>query len=328
MGESYSQLDFDERIELDRLRDAGYSNRKIGRIMGRCHTTIGRELKRNSLPVAGYKPARAQVMSEARCERPCKLQRLSQLREHVHDRLAMGWSPEQIAGRLRRTKSCHTVSHETIYRYVYRKEIRCERLYRYLPHRKARRGLGYFKRQRAPIADERSIANRPQGVEKRKEFGHWEGDLVQFRTQRGAVLNVTERKTRFTLLSSRPNKRAADTGQAIVEQLINLPKEARRSITFDRGGEFASHQQMADKLGVDIWYCDPHSPWQRGMVENTNGILRRDMPRKTNIKDYSERDIEMIQHMLNSTPRKCLGYQTPEEAFIQNLNETNGALEL
>ena len=114
----------------------------------------------------------------------------------------------------------------------------------------------------------------------------------------------------------------------IVEQLINLPKEARRSITFDRGGEFASHQQMADKLGVDIWYCDPHSPWQRGMVENTNGILRRDMPRKTNIKDYSERDIEMIQHMLNSTPRKCLGYQTPEEAFIQNLNETNGALEL
>ena len=119
MGENYSQLDFDERIELDRLRDAGYSNRKIGRIMGRCHTTIGRELKRNSLPVAGYKPARAQVMSEVRRERPCKLQRLSQLRTHVHDHLAMGWSPEQIAGRLRRMGSCHTVSHETIYRYVY-----------------------------------------------------------------------------------------------------------------------------------------------------------------------------------------------------------------
>jgi len=340
MGKNYHQLDFDERIELNRLRDAGCSKRKIGRIMGRSHTTIIRELKRNNLPQAGYKPARAQAMTNVRRDRPCKLQRLNRLRQTVHDQLAIGWSPEQISGRLRQAKSCHTISHETIYRYIYRRDVRALRLYKYLPHAKAKRGLRYFKRRREPLPDRLAISNRPQAVETRQQFGHWEGDLIQFRTQRGAVLNITERTTRFSLLSSRPNKRAAETGQAIVEQLVSLPPNARRSITFDRGTEFADHNTMRKALSADIWYCDPHSPWQRGtpldgtplvcraIVENTNGIIRRDMPRKSDIADYSKKDIEMIQYMINSTPRKCLGYQTPEEAFIQKLNETNGALDL
>jgi IS30 family transposase len=139
------------------------------------------------------------------------------------------------------------------------------------------------------------------------------------------VLNVTERTTRFALLSSLPDKRATSTGQQIVAQLCQLPPGARRSITFDRGTEFRDHVAMKDKLSVEVWYCDPHSPWQRGMIENTNGILRRDMPRKTDIKDYTQKDIEMIQFMVNSTPRKCLGYKTPEEMFIQKLN---GALDM
>lgn len=325
MGKTYSQLDLDERIELGGWRDAGCSIREIGRIMGRSHTTISRELKRNSLPKAGYKPARADIMAHVRCDRPCKLERLSALRLHVRDRLAMGWSPEQISGRLRHEGSCHTISHETIYRYIYRKDVRKERLYRYLPHAKAKRGLRYFKRRREPLADCLSIANRPQLIEDRKQFGHWEGDLLQFRSQRGALLNVTERTTRFSLLSSRPNKRAADTSQAIVEQMSSLPPQARRSMTFDRGGEFADHPTVSAQLGADIWYCDPHSPWQRGMIENTNGIIRRDLPRKTDITDYTQADIETIQTLINSTPRKCLGYKTPEEAFVQKLS---GALEM
>jgi IS30 family transposase len=325
MGKIYKQLDLDERIELNCLRDAGYSFRKIGELMNRSHTSVSRELKRNSLPKAGYKPARADIMAQVRCDRCCKLQRLSALREHVHDRLAMGWSPEQIAGRLRLERSKHTISHETIYRYVYRKHVRKLRLYRYLPHAKAKRGLRYFKRRREPLPERMNIANRPQAIEDRQQFGHWEGDLMQFRTQRGAVLNVTERTTRFSLLSSLPDKRAASTGQEIVAQLSQLPPGARHSITFDRGTEFRDHVAMKDKLSVEVWYCDPHSPWQRGMIENTNGLLRRDMPRKTDIKDYTQKDIEMIQFMLNSTPRKCLGYKTPEEMFIQKLN---GALEM
>ena len=325
MGKNYSQLDLDERIELSCLRDAGCSLRKIGKLMNRSHTTVSRELKRNSLSKAGYKPARADIMAQVRCDRPCKLQRLSTLREHVHDRLAMGWSPEQIAGRLRQQRSKHIISHETIYRYVYRKQVRKLRLYRYLPHAKAKRGLRYFKRRRTPLPERMNIANRPQAIEDRQQFGHWEGDLLQFRTQRGAVLNVTERATRFSLLSSLSDKRAASTGHEIVARLRQLPPGARRSITFDRGTEFRDHGAMKNRLGVDIWYCDPHSPWQRGMIENTNGILRRDMPRKTDIKDYTLKDIEMIQFMVNSTPRKCLVYKTPEEMFIQELN---GALDM
>lgn len=325
MGKRYCQLGLDERIELDHLRKAGCSLRKIGRIMGRSHATISREVRRNGLPRAGYKPARADVMAYVRCDRLRKLERLSALRDHVHDRLAMGWSPEQIAGRLRLERSQHTISHETIYRYIYCRQMRQHRLCRYLPQAKARRGLRYFKRHREPLPQRMNIANRPQAVEQRQQFGHWECDLLQFRTQRGAVLNVTERTTRFSLLSSLPNKRAASTGLAIVDQMSGLPPQAKRSITFDRGGEFTDHQTMKQSLGVDIWYCDPHSPWQRGTVENTNGILRRDMPRKTDITGYTEKDIATIQHLINSTPRKCLGYKTPEEAFIQKLS---GALEM
>lgn len=320
MGKHYSQLDMDQRIEIARLRCEGKSLCEIGRRLGRHHSTIGRELRRNALPKAGYKPARADHMAYCRCKKGLKLERLKSLQHHIRDRLAMGWSPEQIAGRLRREGAQHRVSHESIYRFIYSRSGRELKLSRYLARRKAKRGLRYFKAKRNTIPHEFTITNRPQTIEARTQFGHWEGDLMQFRTQRGAILNLTERTTRLTLLSAVPSKKAEPTSQAIVELLAALPQAARKSLTFDRGGEFADHQTMKHKLGADIWFCDPHSPWQRGTVENTNGILRRDMPRKTDITDYSDKDIEMTQMLLNSTPRKCLGYKTPTEAFIQKLN--------
>ena len=325
MGKIYNQLDLDERIELDRLRKAGHSLRRIGTLMNRSHTTLSRELRRNMLPKAGYKPASADRIAWSRCNRDCVLQRLSTLRDHVHDHLAMGRSPEQIAGRLKQQGSKHTISHETIYRYIYRPGTRKQRLYRYLPRAKATRGRRYFKRRREPLPEIMNIANRPQAIENRLEFGHWESDLMQFRTQRGAVLNITERKTRFSLLQRLTGKHADTTARAIIDTLLHLPGEARRSITFDRGTEFADHQTIKQELGADIWFCDPHSPWQRGMIENTNGIVRRDMPKKTDITDYTDNDINTIQMLINSTPRKCLGFRTPEEAFFQNLT---GALEM
>ena len=148
---------------------------------------------------------------------------------------------------------------------------------------------------------------------------------MQFRTQRGALLNVTERITRFCLLSSLKTKQAEPTGKAVADALKHLPQTARRSITFDRGSEFADHQTIKNKIGSDIWFCDPHSPWQRGSVENMNGIIRRDMPRKSDITDYAEMDIEMLQLLINSMPRKCLNFKTPQEAFCENIS---GALEM
>ena len=319
MGTHYDQLDIDERYELYRLHEAGKAVRAIGRLMGRSASTIGWELRRNALPRGDYKPGSADRIALSRCRRLSRIERLSPLRSYVGDSLAMGWSPEQIAGRLRLEGSEHTAGVETIYRFIYRPAMRREKLYRFLPRAKASRGRRSFKRRREPIEGRRSIHQRPQTVALRHEFGHWEGDLMQFRTQRGNLLTLCERKTRFTLTAPLKTKSAAETGKEIIKVLGALPKGARKTVTFDNGGEFAQHQRLEAALGIVAYFCDPHSPWQRGTIENTNGILRRDMPRKTDITNYTARDIDDITWAVNSTPRKCLGYKTPAEAFLENL---------
>ena len=319
MGKQFDQLNIDERYELYRLREDGKGVREIGRLMGRSEATISRELRRNALPKGEYKPASADRIALSRCRRQSRIERLNPLRSYIHDRLAMGWSPEQITGRLRLEEAEHTVGVETIYRYIYRPRVRSEKLYRFLPRAKASRGLRYFKHRREPIEGRRSIHDRPQIVASRNEFGHWEGDLMQFRTQRGNLLTVCERKTRFVLTAPLKTKTAAETGSAIIQVLRRLPQAARKTVTFDNGGEFCEHKKLEAILKLETYFCDPHSPWQRGMIENTNGILRRDMPRKTDITNYTARDIDEITWAVNSTPRKCLGYKTPAEAFFENI---------
>jgi IS30 family transposase len=319
MGGSYSQLDLDDRIELSGLLEDGKAQSEIARIMGRHRSTIKRELERNNLPKSGYKPGSADRMAFVRRQRLSRLERLNPLGDHVRDHLAMGWSPEQISGRLRLERSEHFVSHETIYRFIYRAKVKPEKLYRYLPRAKASRGRRYFKRRREPIPGRRSIHERPQHIENRHEFGHWEGDLMQFRTQRGNLATLCERKTRFSLAAPLKSKKADETRTVLERLLAPLPAAARRSLTFDRGTEFAEFRALETHLSLLTYFCDPHSPWQRGTIENTNGLYRRDMPRKTDITNYTAQDIEDLTWALNSTPRKCLGFKTPAEAFLQNL---------
>ena len=253
-------------------------------------------------------------------KRISRIERLSPLRVHVEDHLAMGWSPEQISGRLRREKSEHMISHEAIYRFIYRPKIKPLKLHRYLPRAKASRGRRYFKRRREPIVGRMNIKCRPQVIETRDEFGHWEGDLMLFRIQKyGNLLNLVERKSRFTMSVKLASKRADPTAAEITDQLKGLPKYARKSITFDRGGEFVRHQKLKEELDLDVWYCDPHSPWQRGAIENTNGLYRRDLPRKKTMADYTQGDIASLNFLLNTTPRKVLGFRTPAEVFLEEL---------
>ena len=319
MGKHYGQLDLDDRIELFRLHEAGKARSEIARIMGRHPSTIGRELKRNSLPKGGYKPASADRIALSRRRRLSRIERLSPLGDHIRDHLAMGWSPEQIAGRLRLMGSQHRVSHESIYRFIYRRPVHREKLYRYLPRAKATRGRRYFKRRRQPIAGRRSIHERPQAIDSRESFGHWEGDLMQFRTQRGNLLTLVERQTRLTLANPLPSKTAQATATSLAGIFAALPEAARRSITFDNGAEFAKHQELQENLDMETFFCDPHSPWQRGSIENANGLLRRDLPRKTDLADYTPQDINDIVWAINTTPRKCLGFLSPAEAFLHQL---------
>ncbi len=320
MGQCYDQLDIDERHEISRLRAVGTSFQEIGRLMGRSASTISREVKRNSPPRGEYKPGSADRIALSRRGRQSRIERPSPLRSYVRDRLAMGWSPEPIAGRLGREGSEHAVSAETIDRFIYRPRPRREKPRRFLPRAKATRGRRYFKRRRDPIPGRRSIHERPRVVEKQEKFGHWEGDLMPFRTQRGNLLTLCERKTRFSVSFPLKTKKASETGTAPQAILATPPPEARRAITFDNGSEFALHPDLTAALGARAFFRDPHSPWRRGTIENTNGIFRRDMPRKSDISDYTVQDIVDLTWAINSTPRKCLGFKTPAEAFLENFN--------
>jgi len=232
----------------------------------------------------------------------------------------MGWSPEQIAGRMELEEVEHRVSAESIYRHVYSPAGRHAGLPRQLAQRKATRGRRRRNGRREPSIPNRvSIHQRPTKAHLRSEFGHWEGDLVHFRRQRDILLTLQERKTRLTLARRLLSKDAELTANAIVAELGGLPARARRTITQDNGGEFARHETVTKAIGMRAFFCDPHSPWQRGGIENANGLLRRDLPRKTRLDHYTDDDIDDIVWNLNSTPRKCLGYKTPIEAFAVNL---------
>ena len=319
MGEIYSHVTLEERCRLRGMMEMGLSKAEIARRLGRDRSTVYRELARNS-NVTGYRPDGAERLAWARKLRGSRIMRSTRLRDYVEDRLAMGWSPEQIAGRMELEGLEHKVSAESIYRHVYSPDGRQAGLPRQLAQRKARRG-----RRRRTGAREPSIPNRtplhqrPTKAHLRSELGHWEGDLMHFRHQRDILLTLQERRSRLTLARRLLSKDAALTADAIAAELGGLAPEARRTITHDNGGEFAQHETVTERITLRAYFCDPHSPWQRGSIENANGLLRRDLPRKTSLGDYTDRDIDDVIWNLNSTPRKCLGYQTPIEAFAENL---------
>ena len=316
MGTKYDHLTLDERCEISRLHENGASNRRIGRLMGRSASTISRELGRNSLPRAGYKPASADRMALARKRRLPKIERVNPLKTHILDRLAMGHSPEQVVGRLTLEQSDHKVSVETIYAWVYGPHGRRQKLHRLLPRGKAKRGRRSRRgRREPPIPDRMPIHQRPTKAHLRAEAGHWEADLMHFRGQKTCLLTCQDRRSRLLLAAPLPSKAAETTARALTNLLLTVPKRARKTVTLDNGGEFHDHKS----LPLRAFFCDPHSPWQRGSIENANGILRRCLPRKTRLSDSSAQDIEDITWTYNTTPRKCLGFLTPLEAFAKSI---------
>jgi len=216
------------------------------------------------------------------------------------------------------------VSHETIYRYAYSKDGRAEKFYRHLPmHRHRRRPRGTRRHHGRHILDELAIARRPEVIAERSQFGHWECDLVMFRKEFGKanVTSLVERVSRFAVVLKNPDRQSKPVMEGLIDSLSPLPAEARRSITFDRGTEFSAWQHLKDGLGVEPWFCDPSSPWQKGTVENTNRRARRWLPRKRDIRSMTDQDMKEICDRLNNTPRKCLGWKTPAEVFREKMME-------
>jgi IS30 family transposase len=324
MGTQYTHLELEERCRLRGLMEMGLGIGEIARRLGRHRATIHREIARNRC-VEGYRADSAERRAWARKLRGSKIERSTRLRSEVEDRLAMGWSPEQIAGRMEQEGSEHTISAESIYRHVYSPNGRRAGLPRLLAQRKAKRGRRRRNGQREPsIPNRMPIHQRPIKAHLRSQFGHWEGDLMHFRRQRDILLTLHERRSRLTLARRLLSKDADGAAEAIAAELGGLPASARRTITYDNGGEFARHESVTKEIGLRAYFCDPHSPWQRGSIENAHGRLRRDLPRKTSLERYSDADIDDVIWNLNATPRKCLGYRTPIEAFAANLGVALG----
>ncbi|ANI79086.1 IS30 family transposase [Sphingobium sp. EP60837] len=324
----YQHLGLDERRDIYRLVATGRSVREVAATLRRHPSTIYRELKRNrhldEHPLfRGYFPTVAQTMASGRRVRGGKIARKPELATYIADRLSAAWSPEQIAGYLRRHRGLReTVCHETIYQFVYGPDGRSRGLWRYLPVARRSRRQRYARKPRGlhiPVAN--TIGARPEEVADRRSFGHWEGDLLIFKMEYGKanLTSLVERRSRFTILARNPSRHSAGVMAGIQHHLRGMPPSLRQSITFDRGTEFAAFATLQEKLAMTSYFCLPSAPWQKGSVENSNGRIRRFLPSDTDIALLSDKEIQAVVDRLNRTPRKCLGYRTPQEVLGEQI---------
>ncbi len=310
-------LSFVQREEVSRGLAAGDSLRTIAARVGRAPSTISREVARNG-GRRRYRAARADIEAWERARRPkrCKLASSPRLCRLVATKLAADWSPQQISGWLAAThrgEQALQVSPETIYRSLFvqgRGVLRKELTAHLRSGRTIRRGHHVGAPGRSHIVDAVPISERPPEVEDRAVPGHWEGDLI-IGTADTQVATLVERQTRYVMLVKLDTKRAEVVADALAVQVRTLPEQLRRSLTPDRGSELARHERFSLATKVDVYFCDPHSPWQRGSNENTNGLLRQYLPKGSDLSVHSQADLDAIALKLNTRPRKTLDYETP-----------------
>ncbi len=323
MGQVYDQLTLEERCEIARRREAGCSIRQIAAALGRSPSSISREVKRNGSAKGAYKPVLAGDLTKVRRWRGSRLERDEGLQGQVLDRLALGWSPEQVAGRLAREQGRPVISHESIYRFIYAQIRRTnDGAWRdYLPRAKFKRGRrpGKGGSPALHIKDRVGVHERSRAALDRRQAGHWEADFMLFSKYGQCALVLHERTSRLTLVAMPPNRQAEPTAQRLADLLAPWPPDLRRTLTFDNGTEFAAHWKLGQALGLKTYFCDPHAPWQKGGVENAIGRLRRFLPRKTNLEALDPDDVLWLNSVCNQTPRQCLDFQTPAEVMAHHL---------
>ena len=318
------RLSVAEREEISRGLRGGESFRRIATRLGRPTSTVSREVRANG----GRRRYRAHLAETraarlARRPRPAKLARNRRLRRIVEELLELRWSPQQIAWQVRQDHPDEPemwVSHETIYQSLFvqgRGALRAE-LTRCLRTGRARRRPAGRVGSFGDIADMVLVSERPAEVEDRAVPGHWEGDLIIGKANRSAIGTLVERQTRFVMLVALPRGRTAESVRAaLAERILSLPVELRRSLTWDRGKEMSEHVRFTVETGVQVYFCDPHSPWQRGSNENTNGLVRQYFPKGTDLSVHSQDHLDAVARELNSRPRQTLGWMKPSEALAK-----------
>lgn len=334
MGSSYSHLSAMEREDISRGLALGRSLRAIARELGRSPSTVSRERHRNVDYGRSYRATIGQWRAQRRARRPRRPRRLHDpwLRRYVGRRLGEGWSPQQIAARLRRDYPddvSKRISHETIYAAIYivpRGELRRTLIGCLRQHRPVRRPRQRSGRKRGDIPNLTPIAARPVEVDARLVPGHWEGDILKGRANGSAVGTLVERTTRLVLLARVPGLDSRSVVQGFARKLGGVPQPLRKSMTYDQGREMARHELLSRQLKLKVYFADPHSPWQRGTNENTNGLLRQYLPKNVDLSAFSQRELNAIAEQLNNRPRQTLNWMTPNEAWKAQLKSLTVAL--
>mgnify|MGYP000017570890 FL=1 len=316
-------LTLSEREEISRGIVAQRSVRSMALLLGRSPSTVSREGRRNG-GYDRYRAAAADARAWARAHRPkrCKLAKHPPLRRAVARKLRLNWSPEQVAGWLKRVhpgEGSYQVSHETIYRslFVQARGVLKKELLQHLRTKRTNlrsKHIGQKGEGQGQIKDIISISERPASVEDRAVPGHWEGDLITG-SKNSYIATLVERHTRYVMLAKVTGKDTQTVVSALIKQAKKLPAELYKSLTWDRGKELSDHRRFSLETDIDVYFCDPRSPWQRGSNENTNGLLRQYFPKGTDLSVYSQADLNRVARQLNERPRKTLGFETPAEKF-------------
>lgn len=317
--QKYTQLTEHQRYQIYILKKAEHNQLQIAVILGVSPSTISRELKRNT-GQRGYRPKQAHLKTIQRRQNAKKYIKMTpHLKRCINHKLRQEWSPEQIAGWLNDTRSM-SVSHQRIYDHI-REDHRCGgTLHKHLrrSNKKRRKRYGY-QDSRGQIKERISIDERPKIVDRKSRIGDWEMDTLIGKNHQGVLISIVERRSRYTLIAKANSKQAEEISKKTID-LLHPVQDLVHTITADNGKEFASHKQIAMSLNTDVYFAHPYHAWERGLNENTNGLIRQYFPKGSDLTRLTKQHIQKVQNRLNHRPRKCLGFKTPEQVFKQALD--------
>ena len=319
MKKQYKQLTSDERDLIAVHHANGFSLSDIAGMLSRNKSTISRELSRNSSKSSKtYLSSQAHKRAKKRKKQAAMKEELKchKIRNFVKNKLIEGWSPEIIAGYTALNPKKTKISHESIYLYIYKKR---PDLVQYLPraHRKRFKRVPKSNKKNNRIPNRISIDQRPEEINNRTEFGHWESDAIVSNQSKVALSVSIERISKLVKIKKIKQNKAALFSRAVIRRMKGLPACARRSITYDNGSENVLHELINDQLNTDSYFCNPYHSWEKGSVENVNGLIRRFLPKKTDFAKITHKRIKEIESLLNNRPRKCLGFKTPNQVFLE-----------
>jgi transposase, IS30 family len=309
----YTQLTHEERYQIAALLKAEYKQTEIAMILNRHKSTISREIHRNT-GLRGYRPGQAQRLTEERRQAKVQTRIPRSLWQQVERLLSEDWSPEQISLWLK-TEYTISISHEWIYQYILQDKIEGGVLYHHLRCKKQRRKRYGSYNRRGQLIDRISIDERPAVVDSRSRIGDWELDTIMGKNHKQAIVSLTERKTRYTLIQKVKRKTAESVADAIIKLLTPFSDRVI-TMTSDNGKEFAEHKKIACKLNATFYFAHPYASWERGLNENTNGLIRQYFPKGSDFTNITQKEINRAMNRLNNRPRKCLGIKTPNQVFL------------